>query len=515
MEIKESYDKSFFAKEMFYRDIESLDVTTTTSHTPLIRILILGGGFAGVQVLKKLQAEYRNDADIEITLVSKDNYFLFTPMLPDVVSGTIEPIHIATPIRALCNKRTKFYEAGIVSIELQNKQVVIIHSVNDNNKIVQTNWQQIQGSNICYHILKYDYLVLAVGNETNFFGNPNIANNAFTIKTLHDAIILRDHIINMLEQADLEYQNEERLKRLMTFVVVGGGFAGVETIGEINSFIHNSISNFYHNVKTKYVRVILVDAHKSILPEVTEDLSEFALRQLRKKGVEVMLNRRVIDVDADMNSVKLDNGSIISSNTLIWAGGVRPCKIITDLTFCEHDKTGRIIVNDYLEVIGHTGVFAVGDCAFILDHNTGKACPPTAQHAIRQGKVVAKNIISEIKRMRKCKNGKEDNNSKTKFNYRTKGVMAKIGDRSGVGILLGYKVHGFSAWLLWHIYYLANLPSLEKKYRVAIDWITDILFKKNDITRLKTYAEIKTGSHIVDEIQLSHNQRRSKNLHTI
>ncbi len=420
-------------------------------------------------------------------------------MLPEVISGTIEPTHIATPLRTLCNRRTKFYEASTVSIELQNKQVVIIHSVDDNNKGVQTSWQH-QSSSICYHILKYDYLVLAVGNETNFFGNTNIANHAFTIKTLHDAIILRDHIINMLEQADLEYENEEQLKQLMTFVVVGGGFAGIETVGEINSFIHNSIDNFYHNIKSKYVRVILVDSHGSILPEVTEDLSKFALQSLKEKGVEVMLNSRVMN--ASMSTVNLNNNTIISSKTLIWAGGVKPCKFITDLPFCEHDKAGRIMVNSYLEVMGQTGVFALGDCASILDPNTGKSYPPTAQHAIRQGTVVARNIISEIKRIREYNNRGADNNFKTKINYKTIGVMAKIGKRNGVGILLGHKVHGFNAWLLWRIYYLANLPTFEKKWKVALDWTMDILFKKNDITRLKTFIEVNNTRSIVDKIQL-------------
>ena len=513
MEDKESiynyrqHGKSFSRENIFHRHIEFPNGITTSQTPPVTRISILGGGFAGIQVLKKIQAEFQNDTSIEITLVSKDNFFLFTPMLPEVVAGTIEPIHIATPIRALCNSRTKFYKASTVSIELQNKQVVIIHSVNDNNKTVQTSWHQ-QDSNACYHILKYDYLILALGNETNFFGNANIANNALTIKSLHDAIILRDHIINMLEQADLEYENEEQLKRLMTFVVVGGGFVGIETIAEINSFIHNSINNFYHNIKNTQIRVVLVNAHKSILPEVTEDLSEFALQKLRDEGIEVMLNTRV--VDADLNSVKLDNGSVVLSNTLIWAGGVKPNKFIADLSLCEHDKTGRIIVNSYLEAIGHTRVFALGDCASILDANTGKTCPPTAQHAIRQGTVVARNIISEIKRTRRCKNGREEDNnrSKIKFDYKTKGVMAKIGKRNGVGILLGHKVHGFAAWLLGRTYYLANLPTFEKKWRVTIDWTMDILFKKDDMTRLKTFLEVNTTRHIVDEIQLPQNQRR-------
>jgi len=215
-------------------------------------------------------------------------------------------------------------------------------------------------------------------------------------------------------------------------------------------------------------------------------------------------------VDADIEGIKLDDDSIIQSNTLIWAGGVRPYKFISDLPLCEHDKTGRIIVNEFLEVTTHTGVFALGDCASILDPNTGLTCPPTAQHAIRQGKIVARNIISEIKRMRRCKDRKENSNGKTKFNYKTKGVMAKIGERNGVGILLGHKVQGFKAWLLWHAYYFANLPTFEKKCKVAIDWAMDILFKKDDITRLKTFAEVNTTRCIVDEIMLSHNQRKKE-----
>jgi NADH dehydrogenase len=253
------------------------------------RILILGGGFAGVQVLTKLQHAFENDASIDITLVSSDNFFLFTPMLPEVAVGMIETRHIATPIRALCKKQTKFYEANIESVDLNSKQVVLTHAIGSKNAS-PTGWQ----SHRCNcHKIKYDYLILALGSETTFFGNTDLANNALTIKSLDDAIIIRNHILSVLEQADLEYENKELQKSLMTFVVVGGGFAGTETAGQLNDFVHDSIKDYYHNIESKDARIILVDAHERILPEVSEDLAEFALQKLRESGVEVMLNVRL------------------------------------------------------------------------------------------------------------------------------------------------------------------------------------------------------------------------------
>jgi len=269
----------------------------------LTRILILGGGFAGIEVLRQLQKTFQNDIRIDITLVSRDNFFLFTPMLPEISSGMIETRHIVTPLRAFCN-RAKFYETEIESIDLEKKEVVITHRIGKHTKPIE--WRS--------HMLKYDYLVLALGSETNFFGVSEAAKQAFTLKNLGDAIVLRNHVINMLEQADIEHEDIDLRKRLLTFVVVGGGFSGVEIVGELNDFILDSIKYFYHNLQKSYARIILINSGGRILPEVTEDLADFALREIRKNGVEVLLNTRVIEVTSD--NVKLDQGTIITTQTI-------------------------------------------------------------------------------------------------------------------------------------------------------------------------------------------------------
>ena len=443
-----------------------LELVHGTKPIHLTHILILGGGFAGIEVLRQLQKAYQNDIGIDITLVSKDNFFLFTPMLPEISSGMIETRHIVTPLRVFCN-RAKFYEADVRSIDLDNKQVVISHTIGK-----QTNPIEYRS-----HILKYDYLVIALGSETNFFGMKQAAKQAFTLKSLGDAIVLRNHVINMLEQADIEHEDLDLRKCLLTFVVVGGGFSGVEIVGELNDFVLDSIGHFYHNLQKTNTRIVLVNSGGRILPEVTEALSKFGLQKLRKNGVEVILNTRVIEITT--RSVKLDDGTDIYTQTIIWAGGGKPPSLVSGLP-CEHDKSGRIITNNFLEVVGHTDyVMAIGDCACVTDPNTGKPCPPTAQHAIRQGKVAAINLICTIKNQL---------NAKKTFDYKTKGVMTLIGKRNGVGILLGYKVQGFTAWWFWRSYYLMNLPTVDKKLRVMVDWFIDLFFKR-DVTRLKTPAE--------------------------
>ncbi|PWU81359.1 MAG: hypothetical protein DLM72_07415, partial [Candidatus Nitrosopolaris wilkensis] len=430
-------------------------------------ILILGGGFAGIEVLRQLQKAFQDDVSVDITLVSRDNFFLFTPMLPEVSSGMIETRHIVTPIRTFCN-RAKFYEANIETVDLENKQVLITHAVGKETDPIA--WRS--------HALKYDYLVLALGGETNFFGMTEVAKHAFTMKSIDDAIILRNHVINMLEQADVESEDEELKRSLITFVVVGGGFSGVETVGELNDFVRESIRHYYHNLEDKDAKIILVNSGRRILPEVTEDLAEFALQEMRKDGVEVILNTRLVGAARD--KVNLNNGVTISCNTLVWTGGISPDPLIRKLA-CDHDKAGRILANNHLEITGCKDVFAIGDCASIEDPRTGNPYPPTAQHALRQATVAANNLISVI-------NGRSVADvEKMIFNYKTKGMMALIGKRNGVGILYGHKVHGFTAWWLWRSYYLGNLPTVEKKLRVVVDWFIDLFFKR-DVTRLKTLS---------------------------
>ncbi|HZD34930.1 MAG TPA: NAD(P)/FAD-dependent oxidoreductase [Nitrososphaeraceae archaeon] len=460
----------------------------------LVRILILGGGFAGIEILKRLQKAFQDDVRIDITLVSRDNFFLFTPMLPEVTSGSIETRHIVTPIRTFC-KRAKFIEASIKEINLKHKEVIVSHKIGKESRPIDQR----------DHALKYDYLTIALGGETNFFGNTEIAKHAFTMKTVGDAMLLRDHVINMLEQADVEYEDEELKKKLITFVVVGGGFSGVETVGELNDFIRESIRVYYHNLKENDAKIILVNSGDRLLPEVPAELADFTLRILRTNRIEVKLNVRVSG--ASSNSIKLNDGSIVSSHTLIWAGGVKPDPLVTKINNCEHDqKSGKVLSNSYLELKGWNNVFAVGDCAYITDPNTDKPYPPTAQHAIRQATVAADNMISDIQQRVSSSVAERSLDRKgEKIDYQTKGIMALIGKRNGVGVVFGYKVHGILAWWLWRMYYLDNLPSIEKRFRVMIDWIIDLLFKR-DVTRLKVISE---------ERNLISNQSTQAESHTI
>jgi NADH dehydrogenase len=469
------------------------------------RIVILGGGFGGVSVLKKLQNHFQTDVSIDITMVSKDNYLLFTPMLHEIASGMIETRHIVTPIREFCN-RSRFYCSAVNNINLEKKRVSIRSSTSYTSAFAEilggngSNSSTITDPNLLKSntYLYYDYLVIALGSETKFFGMSDIQRNAFTIKTINDAINLRNHITYLLEQSDQVLlssvsaatldniygrinNNSKTLaqlqKKLLTFVIVGGGFAGVETAGEINDFIRDSVKEYYHNININNIRVIIVHSGDRLLPEMSKELSVFALKRLQKSGIEIILNQRVIG--ATRNTVSLKDGTIIPTNTIIWSGGVAPSSLLTSIS-CEHDnKSGRITVDKYLELPNYNGVYALGDCAYIIDPNSGNPYPPTAQHAIREGAIVANNIIASIE-------GRPEN--RKIFDYKTKGMMASIGKRTGIGNLLGIEVQGLLAWLIWRSYYLVHLPTLQKKIRVLADWILDIFFKR-DVTMLKTLME--------------------------
>jgi NADH:ubiquinone reductase (H+-translocating) len=394
----------------------------------------------------------------------------------------IETRHIVTPVRSFC-KKAKFFEANIDLIDLKNREVNLIHSIGKQSQSQSQEQQQQQSGNLHEHTLKYDYLVIALGSENNFFGNSEVEENAFTLKTIKDGIVLRNHLLKILEQANLEENNHDLRKRLLTFVVVGGGFSGVETVGAVNDFVRQTITQYYKNIYMSDVRVILVSATDKILEQIDEDLGKFALEKLKENGVEFIMNSKVKGASKD--KAILDNDNEISCYSLIWTAGVTQNKLIAELE-CEHDKGHRIVTNEYLEVKNYEDVvFALGDCASIPDPHTGKSYPPTAQHAIREADVAAENIILSIKANKaKERMGIVDENNnivsttKKKFDYKTKGMMAQIGKRTGVAILFGkLKLHGFIAWWLWRSYYLANLPTVKKKLKVMGDWTLDLFFK--------------------------------------
>src|SRR5581483_8314679 len=327
-----------------------------------------------------------------------------------------------------------------------------------------------------HHDLPYDHIVIGLGSITNFYNLPGLEERALTMKSLGDAIHLRNRLIAVLEEADTECSCDVR-GPLLTFVVAGGGFAGVENIEGINDFAREGV-RFYPNLREDMLRVILVHPGSVILPELGEKLGQYAQSKLSERGVEIKTNTRVNR--ASPQGIELSNGEVIDSRTLIWTAGTSSNPLLEKLP-CPKDH-GRLKVEATLEVPGWPGVWALGDCALVPDRLTGKYCPPTAQHALREGKVLAQNLIAAVR-----------GGAKKPFSFRTIGQLAAIGRRTGVANIFGINFSGFIAWWLWRTIYLSKLPRLEKKLRVAFDWTLDLLFTK-DLVQFQTFRA-PTVSH--------------------
>ena len=427
------------------------------------KVVILGGGFGGLYVATELERCLAADPDVEVTLVNRENFFLFTPMLHEVAASDLDLSNIVNPVRKLL-RRVHFFAGDVEAVDVERKKVTVSH-----------------GADHHHHGLDYDYLVIALGSMTNFFNLPGLEERAITMKSLGDAIHLRNRLIAHLEEADTECACEIR-EPLMTFVVAGGGFAGVETIAGINDFVREAL-HCYPNLGPEVVRMVLVHPGEVILPELGEKLGRYAQKKLAARGVDIRVNTKVTGVSDD--AVELSDGTRIRSKTLVWTAGTSPNMLLAKLP-CKKDR-GRLHVNEYLEVTDWPGVWALGDCANVPDLTTGQYCPPTAQHALREGKVVAQNIAAEIR------GGK-----KRAFKFATIGQLAAIGRRTGVARILGVNFSGFIAWFLWRTIYLSKLPRFEKKLRVALDWTLDLLFTK-DLVQFETFRA-RTISH--DEMDL-------------
>jgi NADH dehydrogenase len=404
------------------------------------RIIVLGGGFAGVYAVMELERLLGRDPSVEITLVNQDNFFVFTPMLHEVAASDLDLTHIVNPIRKLL-RRAAFFHGDVLEIDLAHKAVVVTHGV--------------EGSHP--HRLEYDHLVLALGAVTNFFGTPGLAEHAFTMKTLGDAIALRNRIIDSLEEGDFECCPNVR-RRMMTFVVAGGGFAGVETVAALHDLMH------YPHLAPSDIRVVLVHPGAVILPELSEKLGRYAQKKLARRGIELRLETKVQAFSAD--GVELSDGTVIPTANLVWTAGTAPNPLLAQLA-CNKER-GRIVVDEFLQVSGWPGVWSLGDCACVPDKASGGVFPPTAQHASREGKVLARNVAAEIRGGRK-----------RPFAFKTLGQLAAIGRRTGVANILGINFSGFVAWWMWRTIYLMKLPRFERKVRVALDWTLDLLFTKD------------------------------------
>lgn len=408
------------------------------------RIVILGGGFGGLATARELERLLPAEAPVSITLVNRENYFLFTPMLHEVAASDLDVTTIVNPLRKLL-RRTTLFTGTVDHIDTGVREVTVSHA---------------GGAHA--HQLPYDHLVVALGSVTNFFDIPGLTEHALTMKSLTDATVLRNQLIEHLEEADFECSAPVR-EPLLTFVVAGGGFAGVETVAAMHDFLQHA-QRFYGNVRSDDLRVLVVHPGEWLLPELGERLGRYTNERLQSRGIEVVLNTRVTGVEGD--DVLLSTGRRIRSRTVVWTAGVSANPVLQSLS-C-HKARGRLVVDPCLRVDGVDRVWALGDCAHVTDPISGTPYPPTAQHALRQGTRLGANLAAVLRGERP-----------EPFVFSTIGLLASLGRRTGVASILGRQFSGFFAWWLWRTIYLAKLPRLEKKVRVALDWTLDVLFSKD------------------------------------
>jgi NADH:ubiquinone reductase (H+-translocating) len=432
------------------------------------RVVIAGGGFGGLYAALELEKTLARDADVEITLINKDNFFLFTPMLHEVAASDIDLTHIVSPVRALL-RRIRFFQGEVVGIDTAARTIQVTHGFESDR-----------------HALGYDYLIVALGSVTNFHGLPGLARHAVTMKTLGDAIHLRNRVIAHLEEADVEEERERR-SRLLTVVVAGGGFAGIETAASLYDFVLESLP-FYRNVSAADVRMIVVHSGNIVLPELGPELGAYAQQKLSERGIQIITGTRVAGVSEQ--GVMLASGLLIPTTLIIWTAGTSPNPLLKDVTSAL--SAGRLMVNEYLEVKGVDRVWALGDCAAVPNARTGALQPPTAQHALREGRVAARNVRAAIRGGRRVP-----------FEFGGLGQLAAIGKRTGVARIFGVRFSGFPAWWLWRTVYLLKLPRFEKKLRVALDWTLDLFFSK-DIVQFLTVREAGMAGRAEDAITPEH-----------
>jgi NADH:ubiquinone reductase (H+-translocating) len=417
------------------------------------RIVILGGGFAGVYTALHLQHTWRRDPAVQITLVSRDNFFVMTPLLFEAGSGILEPRHAVNPIRPMFDT-VRFIEAEIESIDIDKK-------------LVHVKLEGDQPSDI-----EYDHIVLALGGITNTALVPG-SESAFTFKTLGDAIFLRNHCIQRFERADAQLDPTKR-KAPLTFVIIGAGFVGVELVGELTEFLFR-VARLYPNAKASDLRFELIEAGPRIAPEFDDTLTDYAAKVLTKRGVHIRTNTKIERIESQ--KVYFPGGEIVETETVIIATGVIPSPLVSVLPL-EKSKKGAIVVEPTMRVKTHPEIWAIGDCASIPGPD-GKPYPALAQHAIREAKCLANNITAVIRTW-----------PLKPFVYQTKGSLAALGHYQGVGLVYKFRIKGLLAWWVWRSYYLFQMPRWERRLRVMIDW-TVALFFKNDVVQL----DLTRGEH--------------------
>lgn len=425
---------------------------TATSAAPgaPTRIVVLGGGFGGVAATRELERLYRGTTAVEITLVSRDNFFMLTPLLFEACSGTLELRHCAQPIRPAL-RRARFVEATVESVDTERR---VVHAA--------------ARGGMTYD-LPYDHLIVALGATTNqslIPGSPT----AFTFKTMADALVLRNHLIERFERADATPDPSRRYECL-TVVVIGGGLVGVELLGELTAFA-DDILRYYPRIRRDEVKFYLFEAGPRILPELDPELAATAERVLEERGADIRASTPVREVETC--HVHLE-GETIEAGTIVLAAGIVPSPAAVRIPVA-HDQRGRIDVDATMRSVSDSNVWALGDCAAIPGPD-GRPYPPLAQHATRQAKQVARNVAAAVK-----------GRTPEPFVFEPLGTMAALGHTSAVAKVFGVNLTGFPAWWVRRTYYLFQMPRWDRRLRMVLDW-TIALFFRPDITKVELAVE--------------------------
>jgi NADH dehydrogenase len=409
-------------------------------------VLILGGGFGGLTAARRLERKLAPQA-AKVTLVNDVNFMLYTPLLPGAAGGTLEPRHVVVPLREQLH-RTELHIGTVLGADPE-RRTVRVHSIGGRE-----------------HELHHDQLIVALGSISRTLPIPGLAEHAIGLKTLAEAIELRNRLVQTLEQAEIEHDEAVR-RELLTYVFVGAGYAGLEGVAELQDFAADLVQR-YPRARIQGLRFLLVEAKDRVMTEIQPDLAEFASAELRRRGIEIHTATTIERVGPQ--SVELSSGEIVPARTVVWTAGVKPHPVVAKLGL-PLDAAGRIASDRFCAVPGRPGVWAIGDAAGVPDPaNKGNASPPTAQHVLRQAKVAADNAAHALA---------GEPHRRRPFRYRTLGVFVDMGRHQAVASTLGIKWRGFPAWFLARTYHLALMPGTARRARLVTDWTTGLLFGRD------------------------------------
>jgi NADH dehydrogenase len=411
------------------------------------RILIIGGGYVGVYSALELQRRLGR-GEARIALVNPESFMVYQPFLPEAASGSIEPRHVVVPLRAIL-RGGRLITGEVTALNHARRRATV---------------RPMEGQP---YELDYDIVVVGPGSVSRVLAVPGLAERAVGFKTVTEAIYLRNQVLSRMDAAESTADPDLR-RRALTFLFVGGGYAGVEALAELEDLARDA-SRYYRTVRREDMRWVLVEATPRILPEIDPGLADYALQRLRRRDIEVHLGTRLESAEGGV--MRLSNGRSFPADTLVWTTGVRAPPLVAGLGF-PVDERGRVLADEYLRVRGVDGAWTAGDCAAVPDLTLGGICPPTAQHALRQARRLGSNLAASIQ-----------GRPLQPFRYRQLGSLVSLGRYKGVARIPGMRLRGFPAWFLHRTYHVARIPTFNRKVRVVIDW-TVALFFRRDVVQL-------------------------------